>query len=192
VTEDPFEKFGHWLDDAVRSGIDLPNAMTLATATEDAVPSARTVLLKGFDAGGFVFFTNYTSRKARELEVNPRAALVFYWRELDRQVCIRGAVAKVTAQESDEYFATRPLGSRLGAWASHQSQSIESREVLLASYQRMQERFPGDDIPRPEFWGGFRLTPAAIEFWTGQPDRMHNRELYERTHDGWNVRLLSP
>lgn len=190
--DDPFERFGRWLEDAVQTGMDLPNAVTLATADESGAPSARMVLLKGFDADGFVFFTNYTSRKGRELAANPRAALVFYWRELDRQVCVRGWVARIAVEESDEYFATRPLGSRLGAWASHQSQAIESRDELLARFNEMQLRYASEDIPRPEHWGGFRLTPDAIEFWTGQPDRLHDRQLFERTASGWIVRTLSP
>ena len=190
---DPYEQFGLWFAAARAAGLAEPNAMTLATASPDGRPSARTVLLKGFDEHGFVFFTNYESRKGRELEANPRAALVIHWAPLERQVLVEGSVGRVSAEESDEYYASRPLGSRLGAWASPQGQEIESREVLEQRLADVTERFAGGHPPRPPYWGGFRLEPQAIEFWQGRPSRLHDRLRFERAPGGgWVTRRLSP
>lgn len=193
VDPDPLVQFQSWMQQALDAGIHLPNAMTLATADVDGRPSARMVLLKSFDDNGFSFFTNYQSRKARELADNPRAALVFYWPALERQVCVTGAVERASLEESDAYWATRPVGSRLGAWASRQSEVIASREVLEASLKAVIERYPGGDVPRPSHWGGFRLTPDSIEFWQGRADRLHDRLRYTRAPTlGWMIERLSP
>jgi pyridoxamine 5'-phosphate oxidase len=189
---DPFAEFRSWFEAAVATGMRLPNAMTLATSTPDGRPSARTVLLKGFDEDGFVFYTNYESRKGKELAANPHAALVFYWRELDKQVCITGTVSRVPREESEEYFRTRPFGSRVGAWASRQSEVIPDRDVLERRWEELSEEYAGGDVPLPDFWGGFRLVPETIEFWSSMPNRLHDRLLYERSDDGWLVERLSP
>ena len=189
---DPFRQFARWFADASSAGLKEPNAMTLATAGADGAPSARMVLLKGFDERGFVFYTNYGSAKARDLKVNPRAALVFYWAELERQVRISGVVETTTREETEEYFATRPRGSQLGAWASRQSSVVSGREVLEANLSQQEERFDGREIPAPPDWGGFRLRPESIEFWQGRPSRLHDRLLYTRRGDTWRWVRLSP
>ena len=190
---DPFQQFRAWLAAAVAAQPINPEAMTLATATPDGRPSARMVLLKGVDERGFVFFTNYESRKGSELEANPRAALVFYWAVLERQVRIEGRVERTSAAESDAYFRSRPWGSRLGALASPQSQVIPDREVLEQRMIELRRQYPDDDIPCPPFWGGYRLIPISIEFWQGQPNRLHDRLCYERRGDGgWDIRRLAP
>ncbi|MEN3356082.1 MAG: pyridoxamine 5-phosphate oxidase [Mycobacteriales bacterium] len=188
------DQFGAWFADAVGSGLLAePNAMTLATASPDGRPSGRTVLLKGFDQAGFVFFTNYTSRKGRELAANPRAALVFPWYPLHRQVVVEGSVARVSRAETASYFASRPRGSQLGAWASPQSTVVAGREPLDAAYAAAEARWDGADIPPPEHWGGLRLAPESVEFWQGRLDRLHDRLRYRRTPDaGWLIERLAP
>jgi len=188
---EPFRQFARWFDDALRADLPLPNAMTLATATSAGRPSARVVLLKGVDADGFVFYTNYESRKARELAVNPYASLVFLWTPMERQVRIEGAVEKVSAEESDEYFDSRPLGSRLGAWASPQSMPLPSRLTLATKVAAIMLRY-GTAPPRPPHWGGYRVRPDAIEFWQGRPDRLHDRLLYVKQDTRWKIERLAP
>jgi pyridoxamine 5'-phosphate oxidase len=188
---DPFKQFDRWFHDALQAELPLPNAMTLATATAAGRPAARAVLLKGVDAGGFVFYTNYASRKARELAANPHAALVFVWTELERQVRIEGAIEKVSAEESDAYFASRPLGSRLGAWASPQSMVLPSRLALATKVAAIVLRY-GKHPPRPPHWGGYRVLPEAIEFWQGRRSRLHDRLLYTKQAGGWKIERLAP
>ncbi len=189
---DPIHFFKRWFDEALKAGVREPNAMTLATLGADGQPSARIVLLKGVDEEGFVFFTNYESRKARELEQLPRAALVFWWEALERQVRIEGTVEKVSAVESDAYFASRPRESRLGAWASDQSRPIPDRSVLEQKLVEVEDAHPGDDIPRPPHWGGFRVLPTLFEFWQGRASRLHDRLEYMPGPDGWTIRRLAP
>ena len=188
--DDPFELFLHWFDDAVTAGLHEPNAMTLATATPDGKPSARVVLLKGFDDRGFTFFTNYDSRKGRELERNPNAALVFLWHELERQVRIEGPVAISSPAESDEYYAVRPLGSRLGAWASPQSAVIAGREILEEQQRELMAKHADGNVPRPPHWGGYRVEPVAIEFWQGRPSRLHDRIRFRKDEKSWHRERL--
>lgn len=190
---DPVRQFDAWLADVLAAGIPEPTAMTLATANREGRPSARTVLLKSVDRNGFVFYTNYESRKGRELEENPHAALVFSWPQLRRQVCITGTVSKVSRAESEEYFRTRPRGHQLGAWASLQGEVVASRAGLDRRLAELEERYRDRDVPLPPYWGGFRLAPEIIEFWQGRANRMHDRLLYVR--DGgehWIIKRLSP
>lgn len=190
---DPFAQFRTWLEEAEAADIRFPNAMTLATATPEGRPSARNVLLRGFDERGFTFFTNYESRKGRQLDANPHAALVFLWKELERQVCVTGVVERTSAEESADYFATRPEGARLAAWTSAQSRVLESREALEERYLEMEERFRGREITLPAHWGGFRLSPDAIEFWQGRLHRLHDRMRYSRqAGGGWRIERLWP
>ncbi len=191
LADDPIEQFTQWFADAQRAEVLEPNAMTLATCTTDGVPDARTVLLKEVDARGFTFFTDYRSTKARDLDTNPRAALVFLWKEIERQVRIVGTVTRTSAEESSQYFESRPLGSRQGAWASVQSRVIDDRAWLEAEVRKTVARFP-DAPPRPDHWGGYRVTPTVLEFWQGRPSRLHDRLRYSRDGEGWRVDRLSP
>jgi pyridoxamine 5'-phosphate oxidase len=188
---DPMRQFERWFEEALRANLPLPNAMTLATVSRDGLPAARVVLLKGVERGGFVFFTNYRSRKARELDALPQACLVFIWSDLERQVRVTGTVEKVDAAESDAYFVTRPLGARLSAWASEQSEKVASRSVLESAMAEAKARH-GDSPPRPPHWGGYRVMPAEIEFWQGRADRLHDRLLYTRSAGTWKIERLAP
>jgi len=193
VDPDPLVLFGTWLAEAIRAQVYEPNAMTLATVSAEGRPAARMVLLKGFDATGFVFYTNYTSRKGQELAHTPWAALVFWWGELERQVRIEGPVTPVAAAESDAYFASRPRGSRLGALASPQSRIIDSRRQLEQRLAELEAEYAQRYPPRPAHWGGYRLAPFAIEFWKGRPNRLHDRLRYQRQDDGsWRIDRLAP
>ena len=193
VDPNPIDLFRRWYDAAVKSGSRLPDSMTLATATKDGRPSARVVLLKRFDNDGFVFYTNYNSSKGRELEENPRAALVMYWIVLDRQVRVEGPVERVSAAQSDEYFQTRPRESQLGALASPQSEVIESREVLEKRYAELDELYRDRTVDRPAHWGGYILKPERIEFWQNRTGRLHDRILYQRDSTGsWSIQRLAP
>ncbi|MFT4262406.1 MAG: pyridoxamine 5'-phosphate oxidase [Nocardioides sp.] len=196
LAPEPMAMFERWYADAVSAGIHEPNAMAVATATPDGVPSLRFVLLKGFDAGpdgGFVFYTNQASRKGAELAANPRVALLFPWHPLERQVRVEGTAAPVSRAEVDAYFARRPRGSRLGAWASHQSEVVSGRAELETAYAEAERRFEGvEEIPPPEEWGGYRVTPEVVEFWQGRTGRMHDRLVYRLAEDGWATERLAP
>jgi pyridoxamine 5'-phosphate oxidase len=192
VGHDPLALFDRWFREAQEAGIYLHESMTLATASPDGSPSAREVLLKGFGPEGFAFYTNYESRKAAELELNPRAALLFHWATLHRQIRIEGPVTRTTQAESDAYHASRPRGSRIAAWASQQSAEIDSRAALERRFQEKEAEFRGSDVPLPPFWGGFRVIPERMEFWQGRANRMHDRILFRRAEEGWTVARLSP
>jgi pyridoxamine 5'-phosphate oxidase len=192
VDPDPVRQFRAWFEQAQAAGVADPTAMTLATATPDGRPSARVVLLKGLGPDGFVFFTNYDGRKGRELAANPRAALVFFWPELERQVRIEGTVEPVSPAESDAYFRSRPVGARLGAWASPQSEVIPSREALERRLRELEAQYPDGEVPRPPHWGGYRVRPEAVEFWQGRPNRLHDRLRYRRVPGGWRLERLAP
>ncbi|HEY8387959.1 MAG TPA: pyridoxamine 5'-phosphate oxidase [Parasegetibacter sp.] len=193
VAATPTEQFRKWWNDALVANVDEVNAMTLATASNDGLPSARIVLLKGFDENGFVFFTNYQSYKAQHLEQNPRACLVFFWKELERQVRITGLVSKVSDAESDEYFQSRPEGSRIGAWTSPQSTVIASRKWLEDKEAELARQYVNQEIPRPPYWGGYRVKPVSIEFWQGRASRLHDRIQYTQQEDGtWKIERLAP
>jgi pyridoxamine 5'-phosphate oxidase len=192
AADDPLVQFTRWFDEALTAQVREPNAMCLATATPDAYPSARIVLLKGVDARGFVFFTDYRSRKGQELADNPCAALCFFWAELERQVRIAGAVQRVSRVESEEYFHSRPRESQIGAWSSTQSSPLASRDVLEAQLAEQQARFGDGEIPLPDHWGGYRVLPETIEFWQGRPSRLHDRLHYARVAGQWVRQRLSP
>jgi pyridoxamine 5'-phosphate oxidase len=192
MTENPLERFREWFREAEQAGVEVPETMTLATTDAEGAPSARMVLLKGAEDDGFVFYTGYVSRKAGELEQNPLAALVFYWRPLGKQVRVEGRVERVPESESAAYFATRPRGSQLAAWASQQSRPLASREELERRYTKLEQEYEGRDIPLPPHWGGYRLRPEAIEFWEHRENRLHDRVRYTRAREGWRRELLSP
>ena len=192
VSPDPVAQFDRWFGEAQAAAMFEVNAMVLATATGDGRPSARMVLLRGFDQQGFVFFTDYRSRKGEELDANPRAALTFYWGELERQVRIEGTVTRTSAAESEEYYRTRPVGSRLGAWVSHQSRPIASREVLETGFSDAERRFSGAEVPLPPYWGGYRVHPESFEFWQGRESRLHDRIRYRWEGERWVIERLSP
>ena len=189
---DPLRQFERWYADAVASGMKLPEAMALATATRKGEPSVRMVLYRGMSRGALAFFTNYRSRKALEIAGNPRGALVFHWPELERQVRIEGVIRKTPPRESDDYFRTRPRESRLSAWVSPQSSKIPGRAFLDSRFESMRRRYAGKDIPRPAYWGGFRLVPSQIEFWQERPHRLHDRYCYVKKGKGWKMSVLAP
>ena len=191
VAADPFVQFANWFDEYVASGPLEPSACTVSTVGSDGSPSSRVVLLKGFDDRGFVFFTNYESKKARDMEAEPRVAMHFFWPELERQIEITGRAEKTSREESEAYFATRPVDSKLGAWASKQSSPLESRDELAKRFAEMQARFDGE-VPCPDFWGGFRVVPTRFEFWQGRPNRLHDRICYESGGGKWKISRLFP
>lgn len=192
VNSDPILQFEKWFKEAVDAKVNEPNAMSISTVSAEGKPSSRIVLLRNFNQDGFVFYTNYTSRKGFEIEHNPHAALLFFWPELERQVRIEGILQKQSPEESNNYFKSRPRGSKLGAWSSQQSKPIESRVVLDTAYDAYAEKFPGEEIPRPPYWGGYVLTPVSIEFWQGRASRLHDRILYTHDDHKWKIDRLSP
>ena len=192
VAADPVVQFRAWFRDALAADLHEPNAMTLATTTLDGRPSARVVLLKGYDERGFVFYTNYEGRKAVEIEANPTCSLLFYWGELERQVRIEGRASRLAGEESDAYFANRPRGSQLGAWASEQSRPVENKSVLKERVRALEDEYEGRGIPRPPFWGGYMVEPHTIEFWQGRENRLHDRLVYRREDGAWRIERLQP
>jgi pyridoxamine 5'-phosphate oxidase len=192
MTDDPLGRFQDWFHEAERAGVDVPEAMTLATADAEGVPSARMLLLKSAGEDGFVFYSGYASRKGGELDENPRAALVFYWRPLGKQVRVEGRVERVSEAESAAYFATRPRGSQIAAWASQQSRPLASREELARRYTSLEREYEGREVPLPPHWGGYRLRPEAIEFWEHRENRLHDRIRYTRAREGWRTEQLAP
>ena len=192
VDPDPVLQFHNWFEKVIEADLHEPNAMILATASREGNPSARVVLLKGYDERGFVFYTNYEGRKARELDSNPLCALLFYWGELERQVRIEGRACRISGEESDSYFLSRPRGSRLAAWASEQSRPVESRRILEERVRALEADYEGREVPRPPFWGGYRVEPEVIEFWQGRENRLHDRLVYRRTEGEWRIERLQP
>ncbi len=191
LDNDPVKQFSLWFTEAIDSGIVEPSAMSLATADESEI-GIRTVLLKYFDDKGFVFYTNYKSKKSRQIETRPEAALLFSWLTLERQIKIVGSVEKVSSLESIKYFASRPKDSQIGAWASKQSTTISSRDILQSQFESMKQKFSSGEVPLPDFWGGYRVIPRTIEFWQGRESRLHDRFVYQRSEDGWTISRLSP
>lgn len=192
VSPDPLEQFGVWMEQALTADVLDVEAMALATVSGDGTPSARVVLLRGYDARGFSFYTNYESSKGVDLAANPKCALVFHWREIERQVRIQGVAKRVDDEESEKYFATRPLGSQLGAWASRQSAVLAGRHELEQRWKALEIEHEGNEIPRPVFWGGYRVQPEMMEFWQGRRNRLHDRLRYLKTKDGWKLQRLAP
>lgn len=192
VNPSPIVQFKSWFEEALESKVNEANAMVLSTVTPDLKPSARVVLLKGFDDAGFSFYTNYESKKGKQLAQNPFASLTFFWPELERQVRIEGVVAKVSAQDSDDYFAVRPKGSQIGAWASPQSMVIPSRDILIHNQQTLEEKYANKTVDRPQHWGGYILKPSLIEFWQGRHSRLHDRICYELSGENWKIERLAP
>ncbi len=192
VLKDPFEQFLIWFHDAVKSKIAEPNAMILATADGKGIPSARVVLLKGIEPDGLKFFTNYNSSKAKELNENPNAALLFFWHELERQIRVSGKVEKISGKDSEEYFKNRPYESQIGAWASNQSEVIESRKLLEVRFDELKTKYKDGEVPLPDFWGGYKLIPFKFEFWQGRQSRLHDRILYTKENENWKIERLSP
>ena len=191
LDDDPVKQFSLWFTEAIDSGIVEPSAMSLATTDESEI-GIRTVLLKYFDDKGFVFYTNYKSKKSRQIETRPEAALLFSWLTLERQIKIVGSVEKVSSLESIKYFASRPKDSQIGAWASKQSTTISSRDILQSQFESMKQKFSSGEVPLPDFWGGYRVIPRTIEFWQGRESRLHDRFIYQRSEDGWTISRLSP
>lgn len=192
VDKSPFLQFEKWFKEAVDAHVNEPNAMTVATASKSGKPAARILLLRNFNENGFVFYTNYSSRKGEEIGQNPNCALLFFWPELERQVRIEGKLIKQSSAESDLYFNTRPRTSKLGAWTSPQSKVVKNRKELDELYEQMSQRFPSEDVPRPAHWGGYVLQPDSIEFWQGRPSRMHDRILYTLVNGNWKIERLAP
>lgn len=192
VDPSPFQQFKKWFDEALNAGIEEPNGMVLTTVSESGMPSVRTVLLKAYDDKGFVFYTNYKSRKSKEIKNNPKVAIVFPWYDLHRQLIIQGKVQKVSSGESLKYFISRPFGSKLAAWVSNQSQVVTSRNFLEMKMKEMKEKFRSGEVPLPDFWGGYKIIPETFEFWQGQPNRLHDRIYYTRKEENWNIERLAP
>lgn len=192
VLENPFEQFSVWFEESMHSNLPEPNAMILATATKDGKPSVRALLLKGFDEKGFIFYTNYESRKGRELTENKNASILFFWPEIERQIRIEGRVEKISQAESKRYFDTRPYKSRIGAWASNQSEEIESRFVIVKKFLKYFIKFHSKEIPLPPYWGGYILIPDTFEFWQGRANRLHDRVMYRLIDEKWKIKRLSP
>lgn len=192
VAQNAIAQFEKWFKEAVDAKVNEPNAMTVCTASKDGKPSARILLLRNFNEKGFVYYTNYNSRKGNEINENPNVALLFFWPELERQVRIEGTVVKQTSEESDLYFKTRPRTSKLGAWTSEQSAVIANRDVIATEYAKFEVQFPTEDVPRPPHWGGYLLKPETIEFWQGRPSRLHDRILYSKTKNSWKIERLAP
>lgn len=192
INSNPVLQFEKWFKEAIDGKVNEPNAMTVATATKDGKPSARILLLRNFDENGFIFYTNYTSRKGSEIMENPHCALLFFWPELERQVRIEGTLQKQTSEESDIYFQSRPRESKLGAWTSEQSKIISSRKVLDEEYEKLSKKYPEENVPRPPYWGGYVLKPFSIEFWQGRPSRLHDRILYTFEKNNWKIERLAP